>query len=158
MDYLPYPPVEADRIDPFDSERTDPQYVIFGGHRLTHAFADRAKVYDGHLSTWIPMGYKILRYAQKAAVLRHGDVVRQWPVLHRNPRVDPTEPAAAGTTLMLDNWLRSVCGYVVMALPAALTAPEDAYDHSSALAMAAAASRKEGRAVVWYVYDAENWH
>ncbi|MFI1395839.1 hypothetical protein [Streptomyces sp. NPDC020681] len=156
MDYLPYPPVEADRIDLFDSERVETQYVIFGGHRPTYAFTDPSKVYDGHLSEWIPMGYKILRMAQKVAFLRNGDVVRQWPVVYRNLRVDPPDPAP-GTTLYLDNWRRSVCGYLVMTAPNAVAEPEDAYDATGALAMAADASH-QGDTVLLYVYDAENWH
>ncbi|MGW7469588.1 hypothetical protein ACWGJT_34200 [Streptomyces xantholiticus] len=157
MDYWPYPPVEADRIDPFDSERTETQYVLFGGHRPTSAFTDPARFNDPDLHEWIPWGYKILRRAQKVAILRHGDVVREWPVLHRDPRVDPVDPPA-GETLYLDNWRRSVCGYRVLSSATAMSAPEDAYDYPAAIALARTASRAGGRALVVYMYDAENWH
>jgi hypothetical protein len=157
MDYWPYPPAEAERIDPFDSMRSETQYVLFGGHRPTSAFTDPARFDAPDLHEWIPMGYKILRKAQKVAVLRHGDVVREWPVLHRNPRVDPVDPPA-GETLYLDNWLRGVCGYRVLTSPTAMSAPEDAYDYSAAITLARTASRAEGRALVVYMYDAENWH
>jgi hypothetical protein len=158
MDYWPYPPVEADRIDLFDSERSDTQYVIFGGDRPTYGFTGSDEIwYDMSLSTWIPWGYKILRMAQKAAVFRHGEVVREWPVLHRDPRIDPPTPAP-GTTLYLDNWRRGVCGYRVLTAPTAMTAPADAYDHSAAMALAATASRSDGRALVVYIYDARDWH
>jgi hypothetical protein len=46
MDYWPYPPAEADRIDPFGTARTDTQYVLFGGHRPTYAFTDPARFDD----------------------------------------------------------------------------------------------------------------
>lgn len=157
MEYWPYPPVEADRIDLFDTVRSDTQYVIFGGHRPTYAFTDAARFDDPELHTWIPMGYKILRMAQKAAVLRHGDVVREWPVLHRDPRVDPVDPPE-GVTLYLDNWRRSVCGYRVLTSPTAMAAPEDAYDAGAAMALARSASRSEGHALVVYMYDARDWH
>ncbi|WP_405889792.1 hypothetical protein OG427_07000 [Streptomyces sp. NBC_00133] len=158
MDYWPYPSAEADRIDPFDSERTETQYVIFGGHRPTYAFTDPDEIwYDMNLSTWIPWGYKILRMAQKVAILRHGDLVREWHVLHRDPRIDPPEPPP-GTTLYLDNWRRSVCGYHVLTTPTAMTAPADAYDYTAAMAMAATASHREGRTLVVYMYDARDWH
>ncbi|MFI9587511.1 hypothetical protein ACIHCQ_38170 [Streptomyces sp. NPDC052236] len=95
MDYLPYPPVEADRIDPLDSER---------------------------------------------AVLSDGNVVREWPVPHRAPHVDPPQ-APAGTASSHDTWLRSVCGYLVMTPSAPERKPKN-----------------EGRAALWCVYEAENWH
>ncbi|MBZ9642362.1 hypothetical protein [Streptomyces sp. PSKA30] len=157
MDYWPYPPVEADRVDPFDSGRTETQYVLFGGHRPTSAFTDPALFDHPDLHQWIPWGYKILRRAQKVAIHRHGDLVREWPVLYRDPRVDPVDPPA-GETLYLDNWRRSVCGYRILTSPTAMTAAEDAYDYAAATEMARAASRAEGRALVVYMYDAENWH
>ncbi|MEU2433679.1 hypothetical protein ABZ611_30015 [Streptomyces sp. NPDC007861] len=85
MDYRPYPPREADRIDPFDSVPAETQYVLFGGHRPMSAFTDPALLDTPDLHQWIPMGYKILRSAQKVAILRHGDVVREWPMLYRDP-------------------------------------------------------------------------
>lgn len=157
MDYWPYPPTEADRIDPFSTARTDSQYVLFGGHRPTYAFTDPTRFDDPDLHVWIPWGYKVLRMAQKVAILRHGDVIREWPVLHRNPRVDPPEQPA-GETLYLDSWRRRVCGYRVLVSPTDMTAPADAYDSAAAMALARTASHTEGRALVVYMYDALDWH
>ncbi|WP_406859121.1 hypothetical protein ABZO31_02220 [Streptomyces sp. HUAS MG47] len=157
MDYWPYPPAEADRVDPFDSTRTETQYLLFGGDRPSAAFTDPALIDGPDLHRWIPMGYKILRRAQKVAVCRHGDLVREWPVQYRDPRVDPVDPPA-GETLYLDNWRRGVCGYRVLTSATSMSTPADAYDHAAALASARAASRAEGRAIVVYLYDAENWH
>lgn len=169
MEHYRYPPVVADRIDPFDSEQAGPQYVIFGGPQTTYAFADPAKKYDGHLEKWIPPGYMILRHAQKAAVFSDGEVVREWPVLHLaptgNPAPETPERAASPQAAMLRDlassharWLRSVCGYVVKTLSAPESSPEDAYDRVAAFELAAEASRSEGRAALWFVYRAENWH
>lgn len=169
MEYYPYPPVEGHRIDPFDSEQAGPQYVIFGGPRTTYAFADPAKKYDGHLAQWIPMGYMILRHAQKAAVFSDGELVREWPVLHRAPSGEPppetparaASPHAAtlrGLESAHARWLRSVCGYVVKTPSSPEASPEDAYDHAAAFELAAEASRSEGRAALWFVHMAENWH
>lgn len=63
-----------------------------------------------------------------------------------------------GETLYLDNWKRSVCGYRILTSPTEMTAAEDAYDYAAATELARAASRAEGRALVVYMYDAENWH
>ncbi|MEU3607044.1 hypothetical protein AB0E83_16585 [Streptomyces sp. NPDC035033] len=157
MDYWPYPPTEADRIDPFDSGCAETQYMLFGGHRPSSAFTDAALLDAPDLHQWIPMGYKILRKAQKVAVHRHGDLVREWPVQYRDPRVDPVEQPF-GETLYLDDWKRSVCGYRVLTSPTAMTAPDDAYDYAAATEIARAASRATGRALVVYLHDAENWH
>ncbi|MBT2545816.1 hypothetical protein J7E99_35385 [Streptomyces sp. ISL-44] len=166
MEHYRYPPVEADRIDPFDSEQAGPQYVIFGGPRSTYAFADPAKKYDGHRAEWIPPGYMVLRYGQKAAVFSDGEVVREWPVLHRAPSGDPPPARAASphAATLRDlasshaTWLRSVCGYVVKTPSAPESSPQDAYDRAAAWELAAEASRSEGRAALWFVYGAENWH
>ncbi|MCX4825659.1 hypothetical protein OG883_38600 [Streptomyces sp. NBC_01142] len=168
MEHYQYPPVEADRIDPFDSGQAGSQYVIFGGSRSTYAFADPAKKYDGHLAEWIPMGYMILRHAQKVAVFSHGEVAREWPGLHRAPRVDPPETPArtasphAATLRELASshatWLRSVCGYLVKSPAGPATSSEDAYDRAAAFELAAEASRNEGREALWFVHTAENWH
>ncbi|WP_418961100.1 hypothetical protein [Streptomyces tritici] len=157
MEYWPYPPDEADRIDPFDGERTETQYLLLGGARATSAFLDRGMFDHPELDRWIPMGYKILQKAQKVAVHRDGDLIRAWPVRYRDPRVDPVDPPA-GETLYLDNWRRRVCGYRILTSPTTVTAPEDAYDHAAAIETARAASLTEGRAVLVYIYDAENWH
>jgi hypothetical protein len=157
MDYWPYPPDEADRLDPFDGERTETQYILFGGHRPTSAFTDPAWFGHRDLHLYIPWGYKILRMAQKVAIHRHGDLVREWPVLHRDPRVDPVDPPA-GETLYLDIWRRGVCGYRILTSPTEMTAAEDAYDYAAATEMARAASRAEGRALVVYMYNAVDWH
>jgi hypothetical protein len=95
--------------------------------------------------------------AQKVAILRHGNVVREWPMLHRHPRVDPLEQPA-GETLYLDNWRRGVCGYRVLTSPTEMTAPADAYDSAAAMALARTVSRTEGRALVVYMYGALDWH
>lgn len=157
MDYWPYPPDEADRVDPFDSERTETQYILFGGHRPTSAFTDPALFDHRDLHQWIPMGYKILRRAQKVAILRNGDVVREWPVLHRIAHFE-SEFLPAGVAQSVNSWRRSVCGYHVLTSPTAMTAPEDAYDYAASIALARTASRTEGRALVVYMYAAENWH
>ncbi|MCT7354318.1 hypothetical protein N4P33_19490 [Streptomyces sp. 15-116A] len=157
MDHWPYPPGEADRVELFDAVRSGPQYVLFGGQRPSYAFTDPGRFDDPELHRWIPWGYKILWAAQKVAVLRHGEVVREWPVLHRDPRVDPVDPPE-GETLYLDNWRRSVCGYRVLTSPAAMVTPQDAYDPGAAMALARTASRTEGRALVVYLYDARDWH
>ncbi|MCX2184064.1 hypothetical protein KV205_26535 [Streptomyces sp. SKN60] len=91
------------------------------------------------------------------AVHRHGDLVREWPLQYRDPRVDPVAQPF-GETLYLDNWKRSVCGYRVLRSPTAMTVAEDAYDYAAATEPARAAPRSEGHALVLYLYDAENWH
>lgn len=166
--YWPYPPVEADRIDPYAGEPAAAQYVIYGGSQPTYAFADPAKAYGGHLVQWIPMGYMILRHAQKAAVFSDGTLVREWPLLHSAPNGEPPpqEPTDAfpydarlhALRSSHARWLRSVCGYLVMTPSAPDKRPEDSYDHAAATELAMAASRDEGRAVLWFAYRAENWH
>ncbi|WP_202198376.1 MULTISPECIES: hypothetical protein [Streptomyces] len=115
------------------------------------------------------MGYMILRHAQKVAVFSDGEVVREWPALHRGPSGDPPletpERAASPHAATLRDlasshatWPRSVCGYLVKTRSAPETGPEDAYDRAAAFELAAEACRNEGRAALWFVHTAENWH
>lgn len=157
MDYWPYPPAEADRVDPFDSERTETQYLLFGGHRPTAAFTDPALFDNPDLQQWIPMGYKILRRAQKVAILRTGDVIREWPVLHRIAHFE-SEFLPARVAQSVNDWRRSVCGYRILTSPTEMTSPQDAHDYAAAIELGRTASRAEGQALLVYMYAAENWH
>jgi hypothetical protein len=164
-----YPPVEADRIDPLDGEgdgETAP-YLIFGWRRTSYAFADPDKDYGGHLVQWIPMGYMVLRHAQKVAVYRDGERVREWPVPQGETLVEPPRSTSSDPCIdaLLSRsaashaaWQRTACGYLVMTPSVPDRKPHDPYDRAEALAMTAVASRTEGLAALWYVYRAENWH
>lgn len=162
MEYYPYPPV--DRIDPFDVRRGAPQFIVFGGDRSSYATTERPDLLGLELADWIPMGYKIVQYAQKAAVFRRGRLAREWKPVVEGPgeepeRVDPDAPFAELRQRMqpqIHRWLRQVCGYRV-------TVPSGeritlGYDRDEAWEAGKAASGKHGLAAVWFVYNAANWH
>jgi hypothetical protein len=156
MDYYPYPPA-LHRIEPFDTGVDDAQYVILGGSTMTYAFTDRDGGYGVDLYDVIPMGYKILRFAQKVAVVHGRQVRREWPLKERNERAELHTPVK-GTHDPAD-WLHEICGYVVLtARSSEKKVGGDHYDYQAALATAHRATKENGRAVILYVYDGQDWH
>ncbi|MCD0444331.1 hypothetical protein LO763_11925 [Glycomyces sp. A-F 0318] len=155
MEHYPYPPAATDRIDPFDTKRPSVQYIVFGGSRSTYAFTEPVDHLGFFMHEWIPMGYKVLEYAQKAAVCRGGAIVREWPLVEQDPpragkrRKTRPEPSA---------WERNACGYQVAVPSGGRRRVDEGYDRDAALEAAAAASRKEGVAVAWFVYHVQDWH
>ncbi|WP_049578328.1 hypothetical protein [Streptomyces sp. SBT349] len=158
MDYWPYPAAEADRIDPFDATRPETQYLVLRGSRPSYAFTD-PDVFGPSLSEWIPMGYGILRIAQKVAVLRGGQVARQWPVQRRHPLLQPVSSDPEPWWKPDDRhraWLRGACGYRALTAEGFETA--DVHDRAAALGAAAGRSREGRTALLLYLFNAMDWH
>lgn len=158
MEHYPYPPRPTDRIDPFDTARTAEQFIVFGNGRWSYAATARPDLLGLELADWIPMGYNVLAFAQKTAVFRRGRLVRSWPLSASGPR--PLRAAAADWEERASSWLHGMCGYRVAVPDQRLRRLEGglAYDAEGALAKAEAAAAEERVAVLWFVYDAANWH
>lgn len=150
-----YPfPAEADRIDPFDTTIAEPQFVVLGGRVMTYAYrvpggSAPAEFGLGELPGVIPMGYKILRYAQKLAVAEGGRISREWP---------RTVDLRDGMSPSVQAWLDRVCGHVVVNGWGRAVDLDDPYDDRLARATARDASLPDGRAVLLFVFDARDWH
>ncbi|MEU5870206.1 hypothetical protein AB0A73_01440 [Glycomyces sp. NPDC047369] len=159
MDFYPYPPSETARLDPFDTAQAAAQYVVYGGDRSTYAFTERLEPGDFFLAEWIPLGYKVLQYAQKAAVYRCGSLAREWPQVEAGPRREPPErvPGLKRKTRPLASaWQIDACGYMT-AVPSG-ERQRLGYDRDEAMEAGALASLTAGTAAVWFVYAVENWH
>ncbi|MFB9659543.1 hypothetical protein ACFQS3_07200 [Glycomyces mayteni] len=159
MDFYPYPPAASARIDPFDAGRAAVQYVVFGGERSTYAFTERLEPANFFLAEWIPLGYKVLQYAQKAAVYKDGTLVREWPQVEAGPRRERPEQVPGvkrKTRPLASSWQISACGYLV-AVPSG-ERTRIGYDREEAMEAGALASLGSGAAAVWFVYAVENWH
>ncbi|THV28056.1 hypothetical protein [Glycomyces paridis] len=153
MDRYEYPPV--DRIDPFDVRRGQPQFIVFGGGRSSYATTERPDLLGLKLADWIPMGYKVLSFAQKAAVFRRGKPAREWPLVVDGPDEEPPLDDRPGLR-QTHAWKRSSCGYRLQVPGRDLHVL--GYDRTEADEAAAAASRPRGPAALWFVYDVANWH
>ncbi|MEU6250029.1 hypothetical protein [Glycomyces sp. NPDC047010] len=159
MDFYPYPPAPGARIDPFDATRAAAQYIVYGGDKSTYAFTDRLEPADFYLSEWIPLGYKVLQYAQKAAVYKQGTLVREWPQVEAGPRREQPEKVPGvkrKTRPLASSWQINACGYLI-AQPSG-ERQRLGYDRDEAMEAGALASLGSDTAAVWFVYAVENWH
>jgi hypothetical protein len=161
MDFYPYPPANTARIDPFDVKRKALQYIVFGGSRSTYAFTDPVASGSFFMADWIPMGYKVLEYAHKAAVFNRGELAREWSGDGAGPAVGgvPMHPDAEKgrkTRPAPSSWQLAACGYRV-AVPSG-ERQRIGYDRDEALAAGARASSEHGLAAVWFVYEVQDWH
>ncbi|GAA2285284.1 hypothetical protein GCM10009853_045210 [Glycomyces scopariae] len=166
MEFYPYPPAASARIDPFDTKTAAVQYRVWGGSRSTYAFTGRVAPgpdfpMDGH----IPMGYKVLQYAQKIAVCKDAELVREWPRVEEGPRrvhepVPEPVPGVKRKTRPLPPlasiWEVNTCGFMVESPSGEVKLL--GYDAGEAMEAGALASIDKGTAAVWFVYAAENWH
>jgi hypothetical protein len=164
--YYPYPD-EPERIDPFDVTEPETQSIYIGGTQLSYAYL-WPRVVDAEqqgrkvvLQQAIPMGYKILRDAQKIAVALDGAVVREWPITAASftngyASADPIVPGQRSEPD--DSWLRGVCGYTVFTSGVRTFPVPDAYDRDGAFAALREASRTAGQAVLLFVHGAVDWH
>jgi hypothetical protein len=150
--YYPFPGVEH-RIDPFDITVGESQLVVLGGGKMSHAYRDPGPEAPGfgidELYAAIPMGYKVLRFAQKIAVARDGEIAREWPrTVRRDVSSSPSE----------NHWLDRICGHVVFDHRQRQVTVYSRYDHDAGLAAVRAASLTGGPAVLLYVYGGRDWH
>ncbi|GCD96907.1 hypothetical protein [Embleya hyalina] len=150
--YHPFPSGEH-RIDPFDVSIGATQFVLLS--RGIMSYAHTAHPPDTPGFRWadvveaIPLGYTILRRAQKIAVIRDGAVLRTWPKV-----VDRAEADDVRTR----TWLDTACGYVVFDDRRYESEGFDREDHDGALARAVAVSAMGCGALLLYVYAAQDWH
>ncbi|MGW1991373.1 hypothetical protein [Embleya sp. NPDC001921] len=151
--YHPFPP-EEHRIDPFDTSVEATQLVVLSGGIMSHAYRAPKPGAPGFgpadLVEAVPMGYTILRHAQKIAVIRGGRVLRAWPrTVRRSESNDPRERA----------WLDGICGYVIFDDRRYESGVRDRDDYRAALAQAVkASSTVRGTVLLLYVYAAQDWH
>jgi hypothetical protein len=91
--YYPFP-AEHYRIDAFDTTVDDTRRVVLGGSQMSYAYRASAETDPTHavdfdmdaLCSGVPMGYKILRFAQKVAVAEDASIVQQWPLIESADR------------------------------------------------------------------------
>jgi hypothetical protein len=156
MNRYDFPPV--DRIDPFDTRRGEPQFIVFGSNRVSYATTERPERLGLALADWIPMGYNVLAFAQKAAVYRNGRLERSWPLVVSAPEA-PKEDAEPWR-LSAYRWQHASCGYRV-SMPGdeigRRLGEDAAYDPETATETAARASLAR-RSALWFVYEVANWH
>jgi hypothetical protein len=150
--YYPFPREEY-RIDPFDIAVAESQFIVLGGSRMSHAYRDPGPDAPGFgiedLYVAIPMGYKILRYTQKIAVARDGEIAREWP---RTIERDTSSVSAES------DWLDRICGYLVFDHRSREVTVDPRHDHDAGVATVRAASLTGGPAVLLYIYRGRDWH
>ncbi|GAA2147275.1 hypothetical protein [Glycomyces algeriensis] len=155
MSRYEYPPV--DQIDPFDMHRGEPQFIVFGSNRVSYATTERPDRLGLALEEWIPMGYNVLAFAQKAAVYRNRRLERSWPLVVSEP--DPPEEDSEPWRLAGYRWQHASCGYRISVAGDEVghRLEDGAYDPVAA-AETAAKSSVAGRSALWFVYEVANWH
>jgi hypothetical protein len=145
--YFAYPPEHA-RIDPFDTEVEQPQFIDCTNNGITYAYL-RGSFEDvpaGEYQRLVPMGYTSLMLAQKLAVARDGRVVREWPLVARR-----------ATGADNDRWFAEWGVYRVWSVAGGYAPIADPNDRDSADAALLAASRPDA-ALLLYVWASTNRH